>query len=138
MPRGPGRFDRRIRPLKSTENTDIIPAITDPIDEAVTGEIPVPDAEVTGEIPPVPDIEPEDDIDDDIDDLLSDLTSPKADAETPDVAARPARGVARPGRSDRRIPVAAAGAPDRWCCWRGWRAKRGNGCLKPAAGCGRG
>src|SRR6185437_10015284 len=56
MPRGPGRFDRGIRPLKSTENTDIIPAITDPIDddEAVTGEIPVPDVEPEDETPDVP------------------------------------------------------------------------------------
>ena len=77
--------------MKSAEKTDIIPAITDPIndDEAVTGEIPVPDAEVTGEIPSVQDVEPEDDTDDDVDgdinDLLSDLRSPKANAQTPDV-----------------------------------------------------
>jgi apolipoprotein N-acyltransferase len=83
MPRGFGRFDRRIRPSKSTENTDVFPAIKDPIkDDAVTGEIPVPavaaDAEVTGEIPPVPDVDP-DDIDD-IDD----------DAESPDLLTEPA------------------------------------------------
>src|SRR6185437_1563374 len=60
MARGPRRFDRRIRPVKSAEKTDIIPAITDPINdaEAVTG--------------------------DDIEDLLGDFRSPKANAETPD------------------------------------------------------
>jgi apolipoprotein N-acyltransferase len=60
MARGIRRFDRR--PVKSTENTDVIPAIKDPVkdDEIVTGEIPVPtDAEVTGEIPPVPDVDDE-------------------------------------------------------------------------------
>ena len=45
MPRGIGRFDRRTG-LKNTENTDVFPAIKDPIkdDEAVTGEFPVPAA----------------------------------------------------------------------------------------------
>ena len=56
MARGSGRFDRRVRPA---ENTDVFPAIRDDDD---TGEIPVPDAaadaEVTGEIPPVRDVEP--------------------------------------------------------------------------------
>jgi apolipoprotein N-acyltransferase len=89
MPRGIRRFDLRIRPLKSTENTDVFPAIKDQIkdDEAVTGEIPVPaaaaDAEVTGEIPPVPDFDPEhdDEIDDDVDDVASDAESPEPESE---------------------------------------------------------
>ncbi len=47
MPRGIRRFDRRIRPTKSTENTDVFPAIKDPIDDedAVTGAIKVPEAD---------------------------------------------------------------------------------------------
>ena len=83
MPRGGRRFERRIRPA---ENTDILPAITDPIkdDEPVTGEIPVPAAEVTGEIPPIPDLDP--DVDDEIDDVAHDLdaTDEETDEETPD------------------------------------------------------
>jgi apolipoprotein N-acyltransferase len=94
MPRGIRRFDPRIRPVKSAENTDVFPVIKDPIkdDEAVTGEIPVPaasanpaDAEVTGEIPPVRDAEP--DHDDDVDEVAADIESPDLEAEWPAVGA---------------------------------------------------
>lgn len=105
MARGLRRFDRRQRP---GERTEVIPAITVPIkdDDAVTGEIPVPDpatgeipvpadTEVTGEIPPIPDVDhdsdddsddsDDDDItdadDDDADDEVSDLAPPEPDAE---------------------------------------------------------
>src|SRR6185437_77099 len=107
MPRGSGRFDRGIRPLKSTENTDIIPAITDPIDddEAVTGEIPVPDVEPEDETPDVPH------------DRLAELRDQAV------------------GSAD---SCGGGWCTSPWCCWRGWRAKRVSGCLKPAAGCGRG
>ena len=58
MVRGIGRFDRRVRPA---EDTDVFPAVKD---DDSTGQIPVPaaaaDAEVTGEIPPVRDVEPAD------------------------------------------------------------------------------
>src|SRR5271163_4678723 len=58
MVRGIGRFDRRVRPA---EDTDVFPAVND---DDSTGQIPVPataaDAELTGEIPAVRDVEPAD------------------------------------------------------------------------------
>jgi apolipoprotein N-acyltransferase len=94
MPRGIRRFEGRLRPVKNTEKTDVFPVIKDPIkdDEAVTGEIPVPaapaepaDAEVTGEIPAVPDDKP--DHDDDVDEVADDIESPDFEAERPTVLA---------------------------------------------------
>jgi apolipoprotein N-acyltransferase len=67
MPRGIGRFDRRVRP---TENTDVFPAITDPIND---------DEAVTGEIPPIPDAQAGDD--DEIDHVAGDADSPDLEAE---------------------------------------------------------
>ena len=82
MPKGIRRFDRRIRPTKSTENTDVFPAIKDPIDDkdAVTGVIPVPDAEPGY-----------DDNDDDVDDI-DDVDDPASDAESADLEAEPPDG----------------------------------------------
>src|ERR1700734_523409 len=58
MARRSPRFDRRVRPA---ENTDVFPAIRD---DDYIGEIPfsdaAADAEVTGEIPPLRDVTPED------------------------------------------------------------------------------
>ena len=77
MPRGIRRFDRRIRPTKITENTDVFPAIKDPIDDedAVTGAVDVADAEPGY----------------DIDDAASDAESADLDAEPPDGDDRPAQ-----------------------------------------------
>jgi apolipoprotein N-acyltransferase len=86
MPRGIGRFDRR--PVKSTERTDVFPAIKDPVKngDAITGEIPVPtDTEVTGQIPAVPAVEYDDDLEDDLHDDLDDLEPPDEDPEALDV-----------------------------------------------------
>ena len=73
MVRGIGRFDRRVRPA---EDTDVFPAVKD---DDNTGQIPVPaaaaDAEVTGEIPPVRDVEPADE-DADVADLESQDAEP--------------------------------------------------------------
>src|SRR5271163_4859873 len=73
MVRGIGRFDRRVRPA---EDTDVFPAVKDDDD---TGQIPVPaaeaDAEVTGEIPAVRDVDPADE-DDDVADLVSQDAEP--------------------------------------------------------------
>ncbi len=109
MPRGIRRFDRRIRPSKSAENTDVFPAIKHPVkdDDAVTGEIPVSAAtaaEVTGEIPLVPDVEPDDDIDD-IDDV-------DGDVESPDFGAGPTAGGA-----DRLAQVRDRSARIATCLW---------------------
>ena len=56
MVRGIGRFDRRVRPA---EDTDVFPAVKD---DDNNGQIPVPaaaaDAEVTGVIPLVRDVDP--------------------------------------------------------------------------------
>src|ERR1700684_117034 len=77
MVRGIGRFDRRVRPA---EDTDVFPAIKD---HDNTGQIPVPaaaaDAEVTGEIPPVRDVEP---ADEDAD--FAAFEAQDADAEPPE------------------------------------------------------
>jgi hypothetical protein len=77
MVRGIRRFDRRVRPA---EDTDVFPAIK--VDDN-TGQIPVPvaaaDAELTGEIPPVRDVEP---ADEDAD--VADLEAQYADAEPPE------------------------------------------------------
>src|ERR1700728_1428139 len=66
MVRGIGRFDRRVRP---PEDTDVFPAVKD---DDNTGHIRVPaaaaDAEVTGEIPPLREVEPADE-DADVGDL---------------------------------------------------------------------
>src|ERR1700734_674158 len=76
MVRGLGRFDRRVRPA---EDTDVFPAVND---DDNTGQIPVPaaaaDAEVTGVIPAVRDVE---DADEDAD--VADLEPHDADAEPP-------------------------------------------------------
>ncbi|HXO58133.1 MAG TPA: apolipoprotein N-acyltransferase, partial [Mycobacterium sp.] len=68
MVRGLGRFDRRLRPA---EDTDVFPAVKD---DDNTGQIPVPaaaaDAEVTGVIPAVRDVDPADQ-DADVNDLES-------------------------------------------------------------------
>jgi apolipoprotein N-acyltransferase len=75
MPRG----IRRIRPA---ENTDVFPAIKDPIkdDEAVTGEIPVPAA-------PAEPADAESDHDDDVDEVAGDIESPDLEVERPTVFA---------------------------------------------------
>src|ERR1700733_13769786 len=68
MVRGLGRFDRRVRPA---EDTDVFPAVKD---DDNTGQIPAPaaaaDAEVTGVIPAVRDVDPADQ-DADVNDLES-------------------------------------------------------------------
>ncbi len=104
MPRGIRRFDRRSRPARNTETTDVFPAITDPVtgEAPAAGEVPAPDAEVTGEVPAVPDVEPDrDEIEDDIDDVLADLTRPRMDAET--------RGAPRDRLADTRGQAARIG-----------------------------
>jgi len=77
MVRGIRRFDRRVRPA---EDTDVFPAVRD---DDNTGQIPVPaaaaDAEFTGEIPPVRDVEP---ADEDAD--FADLEAQDADTEPPE------------------------------------------------------
>ncbi len=70
MVRGIGRFDRRVRPA---EDTEVFPTVKD---DDNTGQIPVPaaaaDAEITGVIPPVRDVEDAD---------FADLEPHDADAE---------------------------------------------------------
>src|SRR5260370_31364964 len=77
MVRGIRRFDRRVRPA---EATDVFRAIKD--DDNI-GQFPVraaaADAEVTGEIPPVRDVEP---ADEDAD--FAGLEAQDADAEPPE------------------------------------------------------
>src|SRR6202035_5607025 len=77
MVRGIGRFDRRVRPA---EDTDVFPAVDD---DDNTGQIPVPaaaaDAEVTGVIPAVRDVE---DADEDAD--VADFEAQDDDAEPPE------------------------------------------------------
>src|SRR3984957_11085814 len=77
MVRGIRRFDRRVRPAG---DTDVFPAIKN--DDNI-GQIPVPaaaaDAEVTGEISPVRDVESADEVAD-----FADLEAQDADAEPPE------------------------------------------------------
>src|ERR1700744_2040095 len=73
MVRGLGRFDRRVRPA---EDTDVFPAVKD---DDHTGQTPVPaaaaDAEITGVIPAVRDVDPADQ-DADVDDVESQDAEP--------------------------------------------------------------
>src|ERR1700742_5304628 len=73
MVRGRGRFDRRVRPA---EDTDVFPAVKD---DDYTGQIPAPaaaaDAEVTGVIPAIRDVEDDGD-DADVADLESQDAEP--------------------------------------------------------------
>jgi len=64
---------RRIRPSKSTETTDVFPAIDDAVEDG--------EAVSTGEIPPIPHAEPDHD---DIGDVLTDPEPPSTDAEASD------------------------------------------------------
>ena len=128
MVRGIGRFDRRVRPA---EDTDVFPAIKD---DDNTGQIPVPaaaaDAEVTGEIPPVRDVEP---ADEDAD--VADLEPQDADAESSAMTGWRSCAT-RPSVSASMCGSAWCTCPQFW--WPGWSVKRGFGCHKQADGYGRG
>ena len=101
MPRGIGRFDRR----HSRQSKPTYPGDQGPIkdDEAVTGEIPVPaDADVSGKIPPIPDIEPtRRRARRDLDDIAGDAESPEPEAEPPPALTDWRRCASRPPGSAR-------------------------------------